>query len=112
MSPTPTSAITMASPALAVIGSRSAIQASSAAAIGETACRKRTLATVEWFSATMNEPEANAVQTATPRPATPMVRNAAIVRPRFRTATKSKSARKAKNARPASCVGVSTESSR
>ena len=38
--------------------------------------------------------------------------NAAIVRRRFRIATKSASATKAKSARPATWVGVSTESSR
>ena len=83
MSPTPSRAITMASPALAVIGSRSAIQARSAAAIGETACRKRTFATVEWLRATMNDPDAIAVVTATPSPAMPMELNEATVRRRF-----------------------------
>jgi hypothetical protein len=112
MRPTPMSAIAMATPALAVTRSRSAIQASSAAAIGETACRKRTFATVEWLRATMKEPDAIAVQTATPRPAMPIERNAAIARPRSRTATKRASATNAKSARPASCVGVSTASSR
>jgi hypothetical protein len=42
----------------------------------------------------------------------PIERKATIVPPRFRAATKSAIATKAKNARPASCVGVSTESSR
>ena len=112
MRPTPSSAIAIATAARRVIRSRRTIQARSAAAIGETACRKSTLATVEWLRATMNEPDANAVVTATPRPATPIVRKAATVRPRFRNATKSAIATKAKNARPASCVGVSTESSR
>jgi hypothetical protein len=60
----------------------------------------------------MNRPDANAVQTATPSPATPIERNTAIVRPRSLTATKAASARNATSARPASCVGVSTESSR
>ena len=112
ISPTPRSAITMATAALAVIRSRSATQASSAAAIGETACRKRTFATVEWLRATMKEPDAIEVQTATPRPASPIDRNTSTVRPRFVTATKTANATNAKNARPASCVGVSTESSR
>ena len=60
----------------------------------------------------MKKPEASAVETATPRPAMPIERNAATVRPRFLTATKAASATKAKNARPAICVVVPTESSR
>jgi hypothetical protein len=112
ITPTPASAIAIASPDLAVILSPRATQASSAAAIGETAWRKRTFATAAWFSATMNEPDAIAVQTATPRPAGPIERNAPIVPRRFRTATKAASARNAKNARPASWVVVSTETSR
>lgn len=60
----------------------------------------------------MNAPDAIAVVTATPSPAMPIEVNAAIVRPRLRNATKSASATKAKNARPASWVGVSTVSSR
>ena len=43
--PTPRSAIPIATPALAVIGSPSAIQASSAATIGDAACMKSTFAT-------------------------------------------------------------------
>ena len=62
MKPTPTSATAMATPALAVTDSPSAIHASSAAAIGDAACRKRTFATVAWFNATMNVPDAIAVQ--------------------------------------------------
>src|SRR6187401_3584865 len=57
----------------------------------------------------MKKPEASAVVTATPRPARPIERNAASVRPRFLKATKAASARKA---RPATCVVVPTESSR
>jgi hypothetical protein len=73
---------------------------------------KRTFATVAWLSATMNEPEAIAVQTATPRPAIPHERKTSTVRPRSLAATKAASARNATSARPASWVGVSTESSR
>jgi hypothetical protein len=50
----------------------------------------------------MNVPDAIAVHTATPRPATPIELNAVIVRLRFLIATKIASATKAKNARPAS----------
>ena len=60
----------------------------------------------------MNVPDAIAVQTATPRPAIPIEVNAVIVRRRLLIATKIASATKAKKARPATWVAVSTESSR
>ena len=60
----------------------------------------------------MNVPDAIAVQTATPRPAMPIEVNAVIARRRFLIATKIASATNAKNALPATWVGVSTVSSR
>ena len=95
-----------------MIASRSTNQARSAAATGATACMKKTLATGAWLSATMNEPEATAMQTATARPAPPIDRNASSGLPRLETATYAASARQAKTARPATWVVVSTESSR
>ena len=73
---------------------------------------KSTFATVAWLSATMNVPDATATQPATAMPAQPIARNASSGRPRLDTTTKSASATKAKNARPATCVAVSTVSSR
>ena len=61
-----------------------AAQASSAATIGATACMKRTFATFAWLRATMKDPDATAVQTATPRPGSPIARTAATTPPRAR----------------------------
>ena len=76
--PTPPSATTIASALRLDTGSRNATHAISAAAIGAAACMKRTFATVAWLSATMNEPEATAVQSATASSARPMVANGRI----------------------------------
>ena len=111
ISTTPRSATTIARQARRVIASRSANHAINAAPIGAAAWRKKTFATVAWLSATMNDPEATAVQTATARPAAPIERKAWSVRRRLTATTKTPSASNAKTARPASCVIVSTESS-
>ena len=87
MRPTPPSATSIATAVRRETGSRSASQAITAAAIGDTACMKRTFATVVWLSATMNDPEAIAVQTATARPARPIEVNARTTLPRSETAT-------------------------
>ena len=71
MRPTPTRATAMATTVRREIDSRSATQAISAAAIGDAACMKRTLATVVWLSATMKQPEARAVRAATASEARP-----------------------------------------
>ncbi len=110
--PTPASAIAIATPVRRDTDSRSAAHAISAAAIGATACMKSTFATVVWLSATMNVPDAIAVQTATASSARPIEVNALTTRPRFVSATKTNSARAATKARPATCVAVSTDSSR
>ena len=73
---------------------------------------KSTFATFAWLSATINMPDAVAVVAATARPATPIARKAATGWAWLTNATKTASARAAKNARPASWVAVSTESSR
>ena len=70
-----------------MIGSPSSSHASSAASTGAIAWMKRTWATVVWFSATMNDPDAHATATANPMPATPTERHAATTRPRSVTAT-------------------------
>ena len=112
ISTTPRSATTIARQARRVIASRSANQAIPAAPIGAAACMKKTFATVAWFSATMNDPDATAVHAATASPAAPIERSAWSVRRRLTATTKTPSARSAKTAQPASCVIVPTDSSR
>ena len=112
MKATPSTATPIATAERRVIDSPSASHASSAAAIGATACMNRTFATVAWLSATMNVPDATAVQPATASPAMPIERNASTGRPRLVTTTNAASATRANRARPATCVAVSTVSSR
>ena len=110
--PTPASATTIATPVRRDTASCSAAQAISAAAIGETACMNRTFATVVWLSATMKHDDATAVATATAIPAHPIEVNARTTPPRSENETNASSASTAKNARPATCVAVPTDSSR
>jgi hypothetical protein len=98
---TPTSAAVIDTSARRVIASRSANQARSAAPTGATAWMKKTLATVAWLRATMKDPDAIAMQTATARPARPVERRAATGRPWLEIVTKTASAIQAKTARPA-----------
>ena len=82
MTPTPASAPAIAIQPRGATRSPSAIQASSAAATGDTACTKRTRATDVWFRAMMKPPEATAMQTATTMPSRPIATNACRTRPR------------------------------
>ena len=110
--PTPPSAMTIATAVLFDTDSCSAAHPISAAAIGATACMKSTFATVVWLSATMNDPDATAVQTATTSSARPISVNDATTPRPPENATKAKSASVANTARPATCVAVLTVSSR
>ena len=112
MRPTPTNATAIATTVRREIDSRSATQAISAAAIGDAACMKSTLATVVWLSATMKQPEARAVRAATASEAARIDVKAVTTCPRSMTATKARSASAAKTARPAIWVAVLTSSSR
>ena len=112
ISVTPASAIASASAVRRPIGSPSSTRASSAASTGEIAWTNSTRATVVWFSAAMNAPEAVARQSARPTPAIPIERQASRKRPRSAIATNSSSANAAKTARPATCVATSSESCR
>lgn len=67
ITPTPTAATIIDSQARRVTPRRSQTTRS-AGPTGATACMKKTLATVAWFSATRNAPDATAVQTATQTP--------------------------------------------
>src|SRR5712692_6348222 len=111
ISPTPARATTMASQVRRETGSPNTVP-STAARIGASACMKRTLATDEWFSATMNEPEEIAISAAIASPPRPTDRNARSTAPCSATATYASSPSTAKRARPASCVPTPTDSSR
>ncbi len=112
ITPTPASATTIATPVLRDTDSRSTTQAIRAAAIGESACRKMTFATVAWLRATMKVAEAIAVNPATASSASPIERNGLTTWPPLETATKARSAIAANTALPATWVAESTESAR
>jgi hypothetical protein len=67
--------------------SPSAILASSAAIIGDAACRTSTRATVVWLRAMMKHPDATAMLAATPMPARPIDRKAEATEPGSAMAT-------------------------
>ena len=73
---------------------------------------KRMFATDAWFSAIRNEPDEIAISAAIARPPRPIARNARATAPRSAIAMYASRPTTAKSARPASCVGTPTESSR
>src|SRR3954447_20628188 len=112
MSATPATATAIATPVRALTGSRSAIHASSAASTGAIAWMNSTCATVVWWSATMNDPDAVATHAANAIPARPTERLASTTRPCSLIATHSSSATPANAARTATWVAALTDSPR